>query len=74
MSNELLEMMSDVRERVIRIETQMEILPVIQEKVLEHEEEIIKAKATVNLFRWLAGLFFISVPASVYAIVRVIKG
>lgn len=74
MSTELLEMMSDVRDRVIRIETQMEILPGLQAEVKQHEKEIIKAKASVNILRWLAGVFLISVPASVYAIVRVFKG
>lgn len=74
MSVELLELMSDVRDRVIRIETQMEILPGLQAEVKQHEKEIIKAKTSVNILKWIAGLVFVSVPASVFAVVRIFKG
>lgn len=74
MSQDLREIMMDVRDRVIKIETRIEALPTIQEKIDEHEREILKAKVSVKTMRWLAGLFFVSVPASVYAVVRVFKG
>lgn len=74
MSQDLMEVMQDVRDRVIRIETRIETLPTLQEKIDQHEKELIKAKVSVNMLRWLAGLFFVSIPASVYAMVRVFKG
>ncbi len=74
MSQDLFELMSDVRDRVIRIETQMETLPAIKEKVDQHEEEIIKARASVNVLRWVAGAILVSVPTSVYAVLRSLKG
>ncbi len=74
MSTELLEMMTDVRDRVIRIETQMEILPGLQQQVQQHQDEIVKAQTSLSLLRWLAGVFFVSIPASAYAVFRVFKG
>lgn len=74
MSSDLREIMMDVRDRVISIETRMERLPKLEEKVEKHDKEIIKAKASVNVLRWLAGLVFVTIPASVYAMVRVLKG
>lgn len=74
MSQDLREIMMDVRDRVIRIETRMESLPELEDKVERQGREILKAKTSVNILRWLAGVFFITVPASVYAVVRVFKG
>ncbi len=74
MSTELIEMMSDVRDRVIRIETKMEALPELKSMVDSHQDEIVRAKTSLNMLRWLAGIFFVSVPASVYAVVRMFKG
>lgn len=74
MSQELLELMTDVRDRVIRIETRIEVLPEIQEDVKRHEVEIVKAKTSMKTIKWIASLLLVSIPASVAALLRVIKG
>lgn len=70
----IIELLSDVRERVIKMETRLEVLPELQATVAKHEKEIVKAKTAVNLLRWLAGIAFVAIPASVYAVVRTLKG
>ncbi len=72
--SDLRDIMMEVRDRVIRIETQMERLPAIEAKVDRHEKEIIKAKASVGVMKWLAGIVGVSIPASAYAVYRIIKG
>lgn len=74
MSNELLEMTTEIRDRLIRMETKMEDLPQIRASIQRHEVEIAKAKASVKSIKWFAGIIFITIPAGIAAVVKVFKG
>lgn len=69
-----MDLMQDVRERVIKIETRMESLPELHEDVKRHEIEIVKTKAQMKSIKWLASLILISIPASAAALIKAIKG
>lgn len=76
--SEVKDMLLEIRERVIRIETKfeshLESMPELKAQVAKHDREILKAKTSVNVMRWFAGIVFITIPATVYAVFRVVKG
>lgn len=74
MDSDVREVIFDMRDRLVRIETRMEVLPEIQEEQKRHAQEILKAKTSVKVVRWLLGAIFLSVPAAVAAAVRIFKG
>jgi len=67
------ELMVDIRDRVIRIETRMEDLPALKAEVKKHDQEILKAKTSVKVLRWAFGILFITLPATAYAILKIYK-
>ncbi len=71
MSQDLKELLVDVRDRVIRIETRLEAYPELQREVRENREEILKAKTSVKVVRWILGLMFLTAPGMTYAIMRI---
>lgn len=73
MSPDILELMTDVRDRVIRIETKMEELPEIKTKVESHERELIKSKAERKVIRGLLYFILITAPAAVAAYVKIFR-
>ncbi len=66
--------MMDVRDRVIKIETRMENLPDLEARVDKHGRDILKAHTSILIFRWLAGIAFVTLPATAYAVFRLFKG
>lgn len=72
--HEFRELMTDVRDRVIRIETNMERMPALEIKVERHGEEILKAKTSVKVLRWMFWAAIIALPASAAAILKVLNG
>jgi len=73
MEQELKEAILDMRDRVVRIETKLERLPEIETKVERHSKEILKAKTSVSVVRWLLGVVFLAVPAAVATAVRIFR-
>jgi hypothetical protein len=73
MSSELKDLMIDVRDRVIRIETRIENLPELEREIKKHGEEILKAQVSMKVLRWFSGVLLISVPATVMALVKIFK-
>lgn len=73
MSHEMHEMLVDIRDRVIRIETKMETLPELQDEVKKHGEEILKAKVSMKVLRWISGVLLISVPATLMALMKIFR-
>lgn len=70
---EIISLLSEVHERVVRIETKMENLPEMQIQLKKHSDEILKFKTTMKILKWLGGLCLITVPATVAAVVRAFK-
>lgn len=67
-------MLTDIRDRVIKIEAHMEALPEMKEDIKRHEGEIVKAKTQMRTMKWIASLVLVSIPTSIAAILRVLKG
>ena len=63
MSQELKEVLLEVRDRVIRIETRMDHLQETAALVKEHDAEILKAKTTIKLMKWLGGALLATTAA-----------
>lgn len=71
---EMMSLMREVHERVIRIETKIEDLPDMKDKLEKHGEEILKQKTSLKLLQRIAFFLFVSVPATAVAIVKLVKG
>ncbi len=68
---EMKEIMLDMRDRLIRIETKIEVIPEIQYEQKKHGQEILKARTSVKVLRWLFGVLLITVPATAAAIYKI---
>jgi hypothetical protein len=68
------DLMLDMRDRLIRIETRVEALPELQSKVEKHGREILKAQTSVKVVRWLLGVLLIALPSTAAAIFKIFKG
>ncbi len=68
--SELHDLMLDVRDRVIRIEERISIIPEMQKEQDKHGEEILKAKTSVKVLRWFTGILMVTVPATAAAIYK----
>ena len=71
MSHELRDLLIDVRDRVIRIEERIAVIPDMKEKQDEHERELVQAKASVKVLRWIGGALLVSLPATAAAIYKI---
>lgn len=66
-------LLTEVHERVVRIETKMEILPALQLEVKQHGDEILKAKTSLRIIRWVSSILLVSIPASAMAVFRILR-
>lgn len=77
MDPRLQEVLFEVRERCVRIETMVENQAAdVQELKLDvkkHGAEILRAKTSVKVLRYIIGLLLITVPAAVAAVVKIIR-
>lgn len=78
MSREMMEVMYDIRDRVVRMETQLEVHveshAKLTEQVQKHDKEITKAKASVKILKAVLLFLFVTAPAAVLAAMRIFKG
>lgn len=71
--SEIILLLSDVHERVVRIETRMDYLQETAALVKKHDEDIIKARTSLKILRWVSGLMFIGLPAAIAAAIKILK-
>lgn len=74
----VIEHLMDIKERMSRVEekidSHVEMSAKRDAKLDAVESEVIKAKASLKTIRWISGLVLISVPATVAAVSKVLKG
>lgn len=74
----VIEHLMDIKERMSRVEekidSHVEMSAKRDAKLDAVEQDVIKAKASLKTIRWISGLVLISVPATVAAVSRVLKG
>lgn len=74
----LAEILLDIRDRTVRIETKMEAqaedVVQLQKESRKHGEAIRDAKTSLKVLRWVLGVLLLSMPATVAAVVKIFKG
>jgi uncharacterized protein Yka (UPF0111/DUF47 family) len=71
------DLLMDIRERVVRIETvlegHVEDDKKVAQKVEKHEKEIDRAKTSVKVLRWVIYTGFVIIPATVAAMLKILR-
>lgn len=71
MTNEVIEHLMEIKERLATIETKIEANEDMKSQVQKNTTEIVKAKASIKTLRWVFGIMLITVPATLAAAVKI---
>lgn len=78
MSDDLYNHILDIKERTARMEEKLDAHVALSAKrdaaIEELREDVLKAKASVATLRWLSGVVFITIPGTLLALFKVVKG
>lgn len=70
----VLKYLIEIKEDVAEIKSTLVDYPALKVEVAKQGREIVRAKASVSVIKWLAGLLLVTIPASVLAMIRIVKG
>lgn len=77
MSDPVIEHLMDIKERLVRVETKLDDhTKECAERdalVKKLEVDMIKSKATTKTMKWMAGIIFVTIPATAAAIVKILN-
>lgn len=74
MTDQVIEHLMEIKERLATIEAKVDTHSDLKEQVDKNTEDIIKAKASLKTIKWVSGLVLVSIPASLAAVTRILKG
>lgn len=74
MDDQVIGHLIDIKQRLSVIETKVDAHVELKEQVDSHALEIAEAKASLRTVKWIAGFLLVSVPASLAALSKVLKG
>ena len=77
MSTDLVEILQDIRERVIKIETVLERHVeddlILTKQVQKNTKDIIVAKTSLSVLKWVSSIIMVTIPAIIFTILRIFK-